>query len=118
MLQRRAPRHLIPIFFLMIRRPPRSPLFPYTTLFRSGDEKQRGENHDPLPPTVITELGVPNSSSFAAGALGSARDRKSTRLNQSQSNLACRVLLVKKKKTLTGFTRVTSLARTSTSHSH
>src|SRR5438034_8395405 len=36
-------------------------------------QQQRGENHDPLPPTVTTELGVPNSSSFAAGALGSAR---------------------------------------------
>src|SRR5437667_340302 len=37
-----------------------------------GDE-QHGENHDPLPPTVTTELGVPNSSSLAAGAPGSAR---------------------------------------------
>ena len=36
-------------------------------------QKQRGKNHDPLPPTVTTELGVPNSSSFAAGAPGSAR---------------------------------------------
>jgi len=37
-----------------------------------GDEQQ-GEHHDPLPPTVTTELGVPNSSSGTAGAPGSAR---------------------------------------------
>src|SRR2546430_12676935 len=68
----------------MIRRPPRSTLFPYTTLFRSGEPSteeaaEYGENmHDRLP----------------------AEDRKSTTSElQSQSNLVCRLLLEKKKNT-------------------
>src|SRR2546427_5587120 len=79
----------------MIRRPPRSTLFPYTTLFRSGFE--------PLEPalrarnqTLLTE--VENAMLAYRGAL--ARSEEHTSELQSQSNLVCRLLLEKKKKTL------------------
>src|SRR2546430_10950157 len=72
----------------MIRRPPRSTLFPYTTLFRS-----------------VHDLGFATVGAYgqaAADDLSQSRDRKSTRLNsKSQSNLVCRLLLEKKKKTRT-----------------
>src|SRR6266568_8330211 len=67
-------------FFLMIRRPPRSTLFPYTTLFRSGP---LGHSTRPgRPPEATT--GSP--------------DRKSTRLNSSHSSISYAVFCLKKKK--------------------
>src|SRR2546430_4519482 len=89
-------------FFLMIRRPPRSTLFPYTTLFRS----------EPLTAQEVTRTAV------ALSALGSARraeelglaheriilsakvDRKSTRLNSSHSQISYAVFCLKNKKQL------------------
>src|SRR5256885_12477291 len=71
-------------FFLMIRRPPRSTLFPYTTLFRSRrnkDGRRRRHRHDDPP-------DVP----------GDARDRKSTRLNSSHLVISYAVFCLKKKK--------------------
>src|SRR5215211_8792196 len=67
-------------FFLMIRRPPRSTLFPYTTLFRSGAEPAPlgGEHHHP-----DVRLG--------------ARSEEHTSELQSHSDLVCRLLLEKKK---------------------
>src|SRR6267143_7043021 len=57
---------LILFFFLMIRRPPRSTLFPYTTLFRSRGEASGDERrHIPVPPSHILSLGGP-----LAGARG------------------------------------------------
>src|SRR6202022_5023547 len=78
-------RHLVDLsfFFLMIRRPPRSTLFPYTTLFRSG--RQQLASH---PFTL-----------FAAGGLGRRPDRKSTRLNSSHTVISYAVFCLKKKKT-------------------
>src|SRR2546422_4136942 len=82
-------------FFLMIRRPPRSTLFPYTTLFRSMR---------PIGSRIF-ESGLPES--FAAGAVkthqGAAvflfeRDRKSTRLNSSHGYNSYAVFFFKKKK--------------------
>src|SRR6266576_6395651 len=67
-------------FFLMIRRPPRSTLFPYTTLFRS-----------PGPPR--RESDPPRSSGSPR-----ARDRKSTRLNSSHVEISYAVFCLKKKK--------------------
>src|SRR5215203_1458312 len=64
----------------MIRRPPRSTLFPYTTLFRSGDAN-----------------GAWPSPHSTEGA--SPRDRKSTRLNSSHANISYAVFCLKKKKT-------------------
>src|SRR2546430_5255004 len=87
-------------FFLMIRRPPRSTLFPYTTLFRSP-RGPVGESGGRLYATPARAL---------PGATGSARrpdpDRKEhTSELQSQSNLVCRLLLEKKKKTTYKSTR-------------
>src|SRR2546427_1339233 len=77
-------------FFLMIRRPPRSTLFPYTTLFRSpaGDFP-----HGSLLPRIAARLPGCHREDFIG------RDRKKhTSELQSQSNLVCRLLLEKKKK--------------------
>src|SRR5438445_5265255 len=74
----------IPFFFLMLRRPPRSTLFPYTTLFRS-DRFVRDDRTDPVP------LVLPQ-------ALGPQLDRKSTRLNSSHANISYAVFCLKKKK--------------------
>src|SRR2546430_8517808 len=74
-------------FFLMIRRPPRSTLFPYTTLFRSRRLLDGQRGGDPLPGNL--RLG--------AGAQGRPRSEEHTSELQSQSNLVCRLLLEKKK---------------------
>src|SRR2546430_6411680 len=87
-------------FFLMIRRPPRSTLFPYTTLFRSL-------NSFPTSPMVQFAVGGTASSGvqrgfgtiFDAHQSGTAgRSEEHTSELQSQSNLVCRLLLEKKKK--------------------
>src|SRR3984893_18914628 len=70
-------------FFLMIRRPPRSTLFPYTTLFRSE-----------VPPRILPASNIPRARSTAPG-----RDRKSTRLNSSHVAISYAVFCLKKKKT-------------------
>src|SRR5438874_3556234 len=75
-------------FFLMIRRPPRSTLFPYTTLFRSGSERVRD--------TPISEEGFVGAG-VGAAMLGE-RDRKSTRLNSSHVEISYAVFCLKKKK--------------------
>src|SRR3712207_8563149 len=96
------------VFFLMIRRPPRSTLFPYTTLFRSThvDEapsilaaRMVAERGVPVLPSGVLYLqGAPLSYLLApllwAGAGG---DRKSTRLNSSHANISYAVFCLKKK---------------------
>src|SRR2546426_3187702 len=72
-------------FFLMIRRPPRSTLFPYTTLFRSGMRTLIG------PPVAIRIVG-PDSV-----RAGDRLDRKSTRLNSSHLVISYAVFCLKKK---------------------
>src|SRR3712207_6957626 len=89
----------------MIRRPPRSTLFPYTTLFRSPMDSTSIDA--PVPPVVeaarrgdvsglrvgvVTELG---GEGFQPGVR--ARDRKSTRLNSSHANISYAVFCLKKK---------------------
>src|SRR3712207_7370157 len=94
-------------FFLMIRRPPRSTLFPYTTLFRS--ERGRfgewpGHRPDPHPeqflgPVVSLGLHVLRQGQGdgpGAGRVGE-QDRKSTRLNSSHANISYAVFCLKKK---------------------
>src|SRR6266480_7241594 len=73
----------LPFFFLMTRRPPRSTLFPYTTLFRSGvkETADRDGHYD-----LIFE------------ATGYSPDRKSTRLNSSHMSISYAVFCLKKKK--------------------
>src|SRR2546430_5005408 len=78
----------------MIRRPPRSTLFPYTTLFRSAIEAARGLR--PYPLVVVTS---PETADAIAGEGIAVRSEEHTSELQSQSNLVCRLLLEKKKKT-------------------
>src|SRR5256885_6599072 len=81
----------------MIRRPPRSTLFPYTTLFRSG----AGERRPDQPPDTSRALILLASWATAseAGAPGmDCRDRKSTRLNSSHLVISYAVFCLKKKK--------------------
>src|SRR5689334_23869971 len=82
-------------FFLMIRRPPRSTLFPYTTLFRSW-----GGHGDVAAPTAVGGLRVGGTSSAFAWVWGwrPPRSEEHTSELQSQFHLVCRLLLEKKKK--------------------
>src|SRR5476649_3008490 len=79
----RIPRNLS-LFFLMIRRPPRSTLFPYTTLFRSVPEDREGE------------AGVGHRQRDLIARL---RSEEHTSELQSHSEIVCRLLLEKKKNT-------------------
>src|SRR5215471_19828957 len=78
------PISLVPFFFLIIRRPPRSTLFPYTTLFRS----RRRRAH--------LRVGLRRLGRNHGGRDG--RDRKSTRLNSSHVESSYAVFCLKKKK--------------------
>src|SRR2546430_3885751 len=73
-------------FFLMIRRPPRSTLFPYTTLFRSRSGGQ-----------ALETQRRPRFADFGARHRRRLRSEEHTSELQSQSNLVCRLLLEKKK---------------------
>src|SRR3712207_9199254 len=95
-------------FFLMIRRPPRSTLFPYTTLFRSqvhgrGERMQhaaRVVGHAAGPPldrVAQPQLGV-QALDVAVRREEVVVDRKSTRLNSSHANISYAVFCLKKKK--------------------
>src|SRR3712207_7340545 len=97
----------------MIRRPPRSTLFPYTTLFRSGTEPGPESatrlqsitqpvlvvngKHDIMIPTIDSYL-LSEQLPDAAPAPVPRRDRKSTRLNSSHANISYAVFCLKKKK--------------------
>src|SRR3712207_8060139 len=96
----------------MIRRPPRSTLFPYTTLFRSADahagpptqprgaRDDVGDRHGAARPARHRPQGV---DAAARGPdprrVEGARDRKSTRLNSSHANISYAVFCLKKKNT-------------------
>src|SRR6266480_7296730 len=79
-------------FFLMIRRPPRSTLFPYTTLFRSRTRGARSRLRRPVDPLVN------RGRLEALQRVEHARDRKSTRLNSSHMSISYAVFCLKKKK--------------------
>src|SRR5207249_11844265 len=81
-------------FFLMIRRPPRSTLFPYTTLFRSSFEELSDLDESRFQGMFLKPL---NSQDFAART-GAKADRKSTRLNSSHVSISYAVFCLKKKK--------------------
>src|SRR5688572_33425050 len=91
-------------FFLMLRRPPRSTLFPYTTLFRSRSATERSNwwvvvSREKIASTFATyadSLGV--VASEASKICSTVRSEEHTSELQSQSNLVCRLLLEKKKK--------------------
>src|SRR2546430_11437221 len=80
----------------MIRRPPRSTLFPYTTLFRSNELLHR---HAESPTEILVKdpgANVGRAARFARYPPGHARSEEHTSELQSQSNLVCRLLLEKK----------------------
>src|SRR3712207_8627252 len=105
-------------FFLMIRRPPRSTLFPYTTLFRSGHERDGSPDHrEPPAPHTGDKVNGKQFNEFFRQAIapepepepeadlppvspGGDEDRKSTRLNSSHANISYAVFCLKKKKDL------------------
>src|SRR2546430_13578092 len=84
-------------FFLMIRRPPRSTLFPYTTLFRSVTARIRSiVDAGAVACVSLTPARAPQLLPLAEDA-GETRSEEHTSELQSQSNLVCRLLLEKKK---------------------
>src|SRR2546430_11984801 len=87
----------------MIRRPPRSTLFPYTTLFRSLGEYRAGGtaplSREPVSRSSLLPLGrVAQPPPAPRRRAGVERSEEHTSELQSQSNLVCRLLLEKKKK--------------------
>src|SRR2546426_8206980 len=87
----------------MIRRPPRSTLFPYTTLFRSSRGHFRGLTQHVAPgfrgaDRLVTSLGLELRREASDPRFEADGDRKSTSELQSPCNLVCRLLLEKKKK--------------------
>src|SRR3712207_7532431 len=99
-------------FFLMIRRPPRSTLFPYTTLFRSDrdvlvevvDEHTGARRHSKAARRERVNLRVGLADADVAGDHQDVEqlfeDRKSTRLNSSHANISYAVFCLKKKKNI------------------
>src|SRR3712207_8733936 len=88
----------------MIRRPPRSTLFPYTTLFRSDEGLSQARGIPLLTVSGMTGKGIDQllNAAFEVRELWSKRvstgDRKSTRLNSSHANISYAVFCLKKKK--------------------
>src|SRR2546427_9406505 len=82
----------------MIRRPPRSILFPYTTLFRSETEQVPETPAPSPPPTVDPSASAAPAAPAAEVQPTPSRDRKSTRLNSSHSQISYAVFCLKKKK--------------------
>src|SRR3712207_7520547 len=102
----------------MIRRPPRSTLFPYTTLFRSNrralalpapasDLSRRGLRRLPL---VRAEAPIPRGFAREPRRCHRGGDRKSTRLNSSHANISYAVFCLKKKIRETSFSPLLALA--------
>src|SRR3712207_8273931 len=91
----------------MIRRPPRSTLFPYTTLFRSvrdrldpADALDRRGDHHRAHAGPCGRVVVDVDEAGEAGLLQRPRDRKSTRLNSSHANISYVVFCLKKQNTI------------------
>src|SRR5256886_13524056 len=87
----------------MIRRPPRSTLFPYTTLFRSSAKGRllQGLPHPSYGIQDFIQTDAAINPGNSGGPLVNIRSEEHTSELQSQSNLVCRLLLEKKKRTLT-----------------
>src|SRR5258705_4506126 len=86
--------YILYFFFLMIRRPPRSTLFPYTTLFRSPSSTV------PDAPRWFNRVLAARQYTISAGTSEIQRDRKSTRLNSSHLGISYAVFCLKKKNEL------------------
>src|SRR5262245_62804181 len=88
-------------FFLIIRRPPRSTLFPYTTLFRSHGSGEIFAAFSTIPTHVVRPMPDEDLNPLFAAvveATEEAVDRKSTRLNSSHLGISYAVFCLKKKK--------------------
>src|SRR3712207_8491535 len=79
----------------MIRRPPRSTLFPYTTLFRSGAERRR-DHDDSVDPDHTMGSGEIIDTNLTPTGTNPYGDRKTTRLNSSHANISYAVFCLKK----------------------
>src|SRR3712207_9404766 len=93
-------QHSVVIFFLMIRRPPRSTLFPYTTLFRSHGGGREGPGHVKARAIERPSKRRSGGAALAASSLPAAcvaRSEEHTSELQSRQYLVCRLLLEKKK---------------------
>src|SRR2546427_5743478 len=86
-------------FFLMIRRPPRSTLFPYTTLFRSEVAASRAASSSLLHRLRFLVRCPGQGGQHQRALKAGLQDRKSTRLNSSHSQISYAVFCLKKKKT-------------------
>src|SRR2546429_4652304 len=84
----------------MIRRPPRSTLFPYTTLFRSRRSRCSSANGTVLKDVMTKVLLMATTTSGNCGARKKCRSEEHTSELQSRLHLVCRLLLEKKKKKL------------------
>src|SRR3712207_6974813 len=86
----------------MIRRPPRSTLFPYTTLFRSREvcEQIRRRSPAPPPPAAASEPAAPDPRESQTAWERALRSEEHTSELQSRQYLVCRLLLEKKKQIL------------------
>src|SRR3712207_7148887 len=82
----------------MIRRPPRSTLFPYTTLFRSHDRPVGAAQGDDAPVSGALQADVARGGDLVQAVARGQADRKSTRLNSSHANISYAVFCLKKKK--------------------
>src|SRR4051812_49584525 len=82
----------------MIRRPPRSPLFPYTTLFRSAPPARRAQLPPPEPVVEVPPVEVVEERRVEPEPVFEVQDRKSTRLNSSHMSISYAVFCLKKKK--------------------
>src|SRR3712207_8711984 len=94
----------------MIRRPPRSTLFPYTTLFRSRPLRtvRRLRRLGPRGARTRPRRGLPGTGGRGrTGGQGAGRDRKSTRLNSSHANISYAVFCLKKKNNLSIYQNTT-----------
>src|SRR5690606_40410238 len=97
--------HVSPLFCLFLtRRPPRSTLFPYTTLFRSSPTRRRrrrsGNRRPSASSSVSSRTRTPSTSTSWASTVRTwtARSEEHTSELQSRENLVCRLLLEKKNK--------------------
>src|SRR3712207_6879656 len=85
----------------MIRRPPRSTLFPYTTLFRSPHEGREYGSPTDNPRTISRRILEATAGRVDVDLVTGLEDRKSTRLNSSHANISYAVFCLKKKKIIT-----------------
>src|SRR3712207_7447494 len=97
-------------FFLMIRRPPRSTLFPYTTLFRSDYRFGLAGGSNGARPSPRAPAGSRTLPRARITVLADEQDRKSTRLNSSHANISYAAFCLKKKKILAALRRVAARA--------